>query len=177
LIKANQLTARPKERLLTEGPVNATAPSTAVPPSSAMAARIAISAPAVAVRASSSDPSGQRVAFDRSRNGASTEEGNVIVVLPSDGPPSNVTAQLQAAEHMRLSQQMQIDAQNEANRRRQAEARNGMILQNVCTSSRLRCSCADLPTIVPDDASPTSATTTASNAITARTSSCHPYKR
>jgi hypothetical protein len=103
---------------------------TAIEPTSAMAAHIAISAPAAAVRATADDSRAQQ-----SAGGVQASAPHQVVthyVLPQDGQPTAVTATLQAAEHMRMAQQAHIDAQNEEFRRRAAaDSQNGLAMQNV----------------------------------------------
>lgn len=83
-----------------------------------MATRIAVSAPAEAVRASSADSKGlQRIGLEQTGDGAQTEEN-------FEPPPTAVTRKLRVADDMRKAQQLQIHAQQEEVRRRVA-------LQNV----------------------------------------------
>ncbi len=104
-------------------------------PTSAMATCIAVSAPAAAVRASSVDVSSQRTAglaklssmahaAQAPVNGSTHETG-------FEAPPTAVTAQLQAADAMRQSQQAHIDAQREEYKRSQVQAQNELMNQHV----------------------------------------------
>lgn len=104
----------------------------ATQPTSAMATRIAVSAPAEAVRASSVDHTGQRnAALLKAPFTAQTAHLSAnIHTNGSEPPPNAVTAQLQAAERMRKAQQAHIDAQQEEYKRRQLNA-NGVIPQHV----------------------------------------------
>ncbi|WVQ94180.1 hypothetical protein IAU59_001258 [Kwoniella sp. CBS 9459] len=86
-------------------PLTSTAPITGATPSSAVAARIAVANPAVAVRAASVDFAGAR--------GAAFHQQ---AIHSSDGPVQ-LTAQLQQAEAMREAQTAQITAQREASQK------------------------------------------------------------
>ena len=112
-------------------------PNTAAQPSSAMAARIAVSAPAAAVRASSDDQTAHRTAGlsqlahgPMIRNGQLDPGYSETPQIP-EPPRTAVTAQLQAAEAMRRSQQAQIDAQQQEMKRRQVMAHNAGMAHNV----------------------------------------------
>lgn len=98
-----------------------TAPNTALPPTSAMAARIAISNSADAVRASSID-AGLRPAT----------AGNVIPQPEGDEPPTTaITATLRAADSVRLAQQAQIQAA-------QGERRKSLAMQNAAAAQMMQ---------------------------------------
>ena len=94
------------------------APSTAIPPTSALAARIAVSNPADAVRASSVDA------------GRTMQPGE----LP-DPPPTAITATLRRADELRRAQEMQIQAtQHEENRRKSLALANNAPMIGVGVS-------------------------------------------
>ncbi|KAK4686766.1 hypothetical protein P7C73_g3356, partial [Tremellales sp. Uapishka_1] len=104
------------------------------PPSSAMAARIAVSSPMSAVRASSVDQNGQ--SGNPQAHPIATENGLPSQIDASAGPPTAVTATFQQAEEMRKHQQAQIDAQQEAARRNGVQGQNGRAPPNVSRRSR-----------------------------------------
>ena len=91
-------------------------------PTSAMATRIAISAPAAAVRASSIDAHGQRTAglLSNDPSGQTGQKDAAVLYNQrrADPPETAVTARLQAADAMRRAQQAHIDAQQEEVKRR-----------------------------------------------------------
>lgn len=107
-------------------------------PTSAMATKIAVSAPAAALRASSIGPAGQRISGMPSYL-PTFQPTHINTSAPMDEqggqpPPTALTAQLQAADAMRRIQQAQIDAQHaqqEQDRRRQQTMQNGTVVQNV----------------------------------------------
>jgi len=100
LVKSNQL--RPRSLRPTT-----TVPSTAMPPTSALAAKIAVSNPADAVRASSIDP------LRQGANAMTDEEAR---------PP--ITATLRQADEMRRMQQATIEAHQLDERRRSLAMQN-----------------------------------------------------
>jgi len=137
-----------------------------------MATKIAISASAAAVRASSAEDVTLRPAG--AEGIANPSDGVAHIVIPGEGQPTAVTAQLQAAENMRVAQQAHIDAQNEGLRRRAImESQNGVAMQHVSEyvavrGSRLTCATA------ADAASSASSTTATDTSATASTATaCH----
>ena len=79
-----------------------------------MAARIAVSAPAAAVRASSADANPRPMVLDQQSGPSTVAQGR----SSADAPPTAITARLKAAEEMRRVQQAHIEAAQEEMRRR-----------------------------------------------------------
>jgi hypothetical protein len=94
-------------------------PNTAIPPTSALAARIAVSNSADAVRASSVDPS------------RPTQGGHAEL------PPTAITATLRRADELRRAQEIQIQASQQEENRRKSLAQGGNP-QTVGVGVRLR---------------------------------------
>ena len=104
-----------------------------LPPTSALATQIAVSAPAVAVRATSVDAgrTASRMGFATM---TATSNGHPETATDHDDP---VNAKLRAAEAMKIAQQAHIDAQNEDKRLRSiADAR---IVTQQSAVSTIRC--------------------------------------
>ena len=93
-----------------DSPPNVPGPITAIQPTSALAAHIAISAPAAAVRAASVDHGGAVSARGAGTPGLNADGG-------SDAGERAVDARLRVAEEMRKAQRAHIMAQNESARR------------------------------------------------------------
>lgn len=119
LSRAHMLRARPPRTAVT-------VPNTALPPTSAMAARIAVSNSADAVRASSID-AGLRPA----------PVGRIIPQPEGDEPPPTaITATLRAADEVRMAQQAQIQAAQDGERRKSLVVQNAaQMMQVVRTKS------------------------------------------
>ncbi|ORX35073.1 hypothetical protein BD324DRAFT_116597 [Kockovaella imperatae] len=100
------------------------------PPSSALAAQIAVSAPAAAVRATS---------VEAGRTAARTTFPPMTAIHPPNGIQSQrieaaedpVQAKLRAAEEMRRAQQAHIEAQNDPNKRRPSVAGGSLGAHNT----------------------------------------------
>ena len=100
-----------------------TATDSAAPPDSAMAARIAVSSPMAAVRASSADakntPVGSTATPQQPKTGQAPQSG-----------PGPITATLQQAQSMQEAQKAQIAAQQEMVRR-EAAMRQQMVRKTL----------------------------------------------